>query len=92
MKFKNQNYAFFTVFYRDLPRILENSVKSDGRMSIIKDGVKKLGDQKIPRITISIESTDLAKDIKRVESMEQLLSQLESNNQIASFRLRRTQK
>jgi len=86
MKFTSERCANFLVFYRDLPKAIETHIKADGRMSFIKDGVKKFGDQSCPRITICVNTVDVAKDKQRVDALNRLLEQLESNNQIVGFK------
>ena len=90
MKFSNEVYAKVVVFYRDIPNVLETHLTTDGRMPYTKDGLKDCGNQKCPRITISIQSMDQFKNKSRLEALTALLETLSSNNQIVSFSVKKS--
>ena len=77
------------VFYRDFPAILEDFVRKDGHMTLIRDGARPLGpsgSDKCPRLTILIEALSPAKDPDRVLRLANLLDELDSNGQIIAYR------
>lgn len=76
----------FVVYYRDLSQVIVSMVNTDGRMSIIKDGVHELNGVKIPRCTITVESLGPHKDPQRIEALDKLLENLAVNNQIAGYK------
>lgn len=81
--------AKFSIFYRDLPKIIDITVKTDGNMSIVKDGIKKYDENSsAPRVTLVVERINPYEDKKRIDSLVAKLIALSSNNQIVGFRRR----
>jgi hypothetical protein len=75
----------FAVYYRDIPTILHDFVKADGNITLTKDGVYKGLGHSCPRLTLVMEDTNPNADKQRMKKLEALLSELESNNQIAGW-------
>lgn len=78
-------------FYRtEIPEVLNIKAKSDGKVQIIKDGIKKYGTgQRAPRATIMAYSDTISQNetSKRFKLFTVLLDELESNNQIIGYKL-----
>lgn len=81
------SYAKIIVFYRDIPSVLEAFLSLDGKMSYTKDGAKKIDGKMCPRLTISVDIVQKITDHKRLSGLVKMLSLLEENNQIISFKI-----
>jgi hypothetical protein len=75
----------YAVYYRDIPLILQDFVKIDGHIILSKDGVYKGLGHSCPRLTLQVEDTKPELDKQRIKKLEKLLTELESNNQIAGW-------
>lgn len=84
-----QDSVFIVVYYRDVPSILKSSVSRDGRMKITKDGIHSSCGHSCPRLTITMEALGQESDKVRLKSLMSLLSELEGNNQIVSYSVKR---
>jgi hypothetical protein len=80
---------FIVVYYRDIPMALKAAVSRDGKMKIVKDGIHSSIGHNCPRLTITMESVSDESDRSRLKGMTLLLEELESNNQIVSFAVKR---
>lgn len=86
---EQQVFVFVIVYYRDMPMVLKSAITKDGKMKYSKDGVCNGVGHNCPRMTITMESIDKEKDHDRLKLLTQLLGELESNNQIVSFSVKR---
>lgn len=76
------------VYYRDLPKIVEDTVATDRQCHLVKDGIFTANGVKCPRATITLEWEGSEGDKERLKKLERLLGELQSNNQIVSFSVR----
>jgi len=74
----------YAVYYRDIPLVLQLMVTKDGAMSIAKDGVHRVNGHSCPRITLIVNPVQ-NKDIERIRRLEELLTELVSNNQLVAW-------
>ena len=87
----NRIIAKFIIFYRELPHVLLTTYAADEKCRLTKDGVQKCGTLMQPRATIILESKgNLTEDKKRIFNFSNLLDELEKNNQIISFSVKKT--
>jgi len=81
----NQTVSKIIVFYRDMPEILDLTIKKDGNISMVKDGIKEYENRRCPRMTLTMAPNGAMLQDKRILSFIRLLENLEKNNQIAGF-------
>jgi predicted site-specific integrase-resolvase len=85
----DQGLVFIVVYYRDIPMILKSTVNRDGKMKMVKDGIHDSIGHSCPRLTVTMEPVSDHQDKDRLKSVVSLLEELESNNQIVSFAVKR---
>ena len=85
----DQGSIFIVVYYRDIPVVLKSAINRDGKMKMLKDGIHDSIGHSCPRLTITMEPSSGEKDRERLKVLTSLLDELESNNQIVSFSVKR---
>lgn len=86
---ERQGGIFIVIYYRDIPLILKSFISKDGDMKYSKDGVCSGVGHSCPRMTVTMGYNDNDKDRDRLKRITNLLGELESNNQIVSFSVKR---
>lgn len=86
-KMSNDNKMIILVYYRTLPTVLEHTVLNDGRMTIIKEGIRPNLGYSCPRATIIVNSKDDVSDENRINGLLLILDELFDNNQIVSYKI-----
>lgn len=74
----------YAVYYREIPLVLQHMVTKDKAMSMTKDGVHKIDGHSCPRLTIIVTPVP-NKDTERLRRLEELLTELVSNNQLVGW-------
>ena len=76
------------VFYRNYPTELDSYIRSDGFMTLVRDGVHPIGTIKksAPRLTILTKSLSPARDPDRIRGLFNLLDELVARGQILLYR------
>lgn len=75
----------FFVYFNALPAQLDDFVRQDGNMSILKDGVKAMRGGKFPRLTVRVKPVSASDDNQRVRDLVNLLQSLQNMGQIISY-------
>lgn len=75
----------YAVYYHEIPLLLELFIKKDGNMGVTKDGVHKGLGHACPRLTITVNPGAIDTDRERLRRLEELLTELSANNQIAGW-------
>ena len=80
----------FFVYFSDFPTELDDFVKEDGQMSILKDGVRATKGGKFPRLTVRVKPVSISHDTDRVRDLVNILQRLQATGQIIGFSQVRT--
>jgi hypothetical protein len=75
----------FLIYYRELPIILDNYIKANHFVTIIKDGIKKGAGHPCPRLTLTLERTTDLQDQQNYCALVDLLDELVKNNQLVDY-------